>query len=198
MKLIKKISKVLVIIAISIGFTACGSNTPTSEVENVLKGLAEGKRNEVNDMVTKAINKSIFGGEEELSKEVQGGMTEDTQQYLNEIMKKMKFKINSEKIDGEKASVNVTVNGGNISKAFNGYLGDLLTLAYTSDVLSTTPPEEYFLLVNSILYEKLKVIEFDERTLDINLLKKGQQWEIEKDAAFYELLLGTTGQETTK
>lgn len=193
MKVLKKIVSGLAVIVMSIGLTACGTSTPTSEVNNVLSGVSEGKRDEVNDMVTKAINKSIFGEAEEGSGEIQGGMTKETQEILDEIMSKMKYEVNSEKIEDAKATVNVTVNGGNISKAFNNYLADLLTLAYTSDILNTTPREEYFLLVNSIFYEKLKVVEYDERTIDINLKKDGQKWKIESDEAFYELLLGSSG-----
>lgn len=193
MKMLKRFLIIMLTIVMVVGITACGKSTPTSEVEKVLEGLAAGKRDEINILVTDAINKSIFGGSEELSEEVQGGMTEETQDLLNGIVGKMEYKINSEKIDGEKATVNVTLKGGNISKAFKGYLGDLLTLAYTSDVLATTPKEEYFLLVNSLFYEKLKVIEYEDRSMDVNLTKAGYKWKVENDAAFFDLLLGNTG-----
>ncbi|MDU4890434.1 MAG: hypothetical protein E6344_10555 [Clostridium sp.] len=193
MKILKRYLSIILILVIGVGVTACGNSTPTSEVEEVLEGLRAGKREEVNVLVTDAINKSILGNSEELSKEVPSGMTEETQDLLNKVLGKMSYKINSENIENEKATVNVTLKGGNISKAFKGYLGDLLTLAYTSDVLSTTPKDEYFLLVNSIFYEKLKAIEYEDRSGDINLTKNGEKWVVENDAAFFELLLGVTG-----
>ncbi len=193
MKILKRYLSIILILVIGVGVTACGSSTPISEVEKVLEGLRAGKREEVNVLVTDAINKSILGNSEELSKEVPSGMTEETQDLLNKVVGKMSYKINSENIENEKATVNVTLKGGNISKAFKGYLGDLLTLAYTSDVLSTTPKYEYFLLVNSIFYEKLKAIEYEDRSGDINLTKNGEKWVVENDAAFFELLLGVTG-----
>lgn len=193
MKILKKIFSILVVVTMGAGIAACGSSTPTSEVKKVLDGLIAGEREEINILVTDAINKSIFGGSEELSKEVQGGMTEETQDLLNDIVGKMEYKINSENIKGENATVNVSLKGGNISKAFKGYLGDLLTLAYTSDVLATTPKEEYFLLVNSLFYEKLKVIEYEDRSMDVNLTRDGNKWRVESDAAFFDLLLGNTG-----
>lgn len=193
MKILKKIFSILVVVTMGAGIAACGSSTPTSEVKKVLDGLIAGEREEINILVTDAINKSIFGGSEELSKEVQGGMTEETQDLLNDIVGKMEYKINSENIKGENATVNVSLKGGNISKAFKGYLGDLLTLAYTSDVLATTPKEEYFLLVNSLFYEKLKVIEYEDRSMDVNLTRDGNKWRVERDAAFFDLLLGNTG-----
>lgn len=193
MKILKRYLSIILILVIGVGVTACGNGTPTSEVEEVLEGLRAGKREEVNVLVTDAINKSILGNSEELSKEVPSGMTEETQDLLNKVLGKMSYKINSENIENEKATVNVTLKGGNISKAFKGYLGDLLTLAYTSDVLSTTPKDEYFLLVNSIFYEKLKAIEYEDRSGDINLTKNGEKWVVENDAAFFELLLGVTG-----
>lgn len=193
MKILKRYLSIILILVIGVGVTACGNSTPTSEVEEVLEGLRAGKREEVNVLVTDAINKSILGNSEELSKEVPSGMTEETQDLLNKVLGKMSYKINSENIENEKATINVTLKGGNISKAFKGYLGDLLTLAYTSDVLSTTPKDEYFLLVNSIFYEKLKAIEYEDRSGDINLTKNGEKWVVENDAAFFELLLGVTG-----
>lgn len=193
MKILKRYLSIILILVIGVGVTACGNSTPTSEVEEVLEGLRAGKREEVNVLVTDAINKSILGNSEELSKEVPSGMTEETQDLLNKVLGKMSYKINSENIENEKATVNVTLKGGNISKAFKGYLGDLLTLAYTSDVLSTTPKDEYFLLVNSIFYEKLKAIEYEDRSGDINLTKNGEKWVVENDAAFFELLLGVIG-----
>lgn len=193
MKILKRYLSIILILVIGVGVTACGNSTPTSEVEKVLEGLRAGKREEVNVLVTDSINKSILGNSEELSKEVPSGMTEETQDLLNKVLGKMSYKINSENIENEKATVNVTLKGGNISKAFKGYLGDLLTLAYTSDVLSTTPKDEYFLLVNSIFYEKLKAIEYEDRSGDINLTKNGEKWVVENDAAFFELLLGVTG-----
>lgn len=193
MKILKRYLSIILILVIGVGVTACGNSTPTSEVEKVLEGLRAGKREEVNVLVTDAINKSILGNSEELSKEVPSGMTEETQDLLNKVLGKMSYKINSENIENEKATVNVTLKGGNISKAFKGYLGDMLTLAYTSDVLSTTPKDEYFLLVNSIFYEKLKAIEYEDRSGDINLTKNGEKWVVENDATFFELLLGVTG-----
>jgi len=193
MKILKRYLSIILILVIGVGVTACGNSTPTSEVEKVLEGLRAGKREEVNVLVTDAINKSILGNSEELSKEVPSGMTEETQDLLNKVLGKMSYKINSENIENEKATVNVTLKGGNISKAFKGYLGDMLTLAYTSDVLSTTPKDEYFLLVNSIFYEKLKAIEYEDRSGDINLTKNGEKWVVENDPAFFELLLGVTG-----
>lgn len=193
MKILKRYLSIILILVIGVGVTACGNSTPTSEVEEVLEGLRAGKREEVKVLVTDAINKSILGNSEELSKEVPSGMTEETQDLLNKVLGKMSYKINSENIENEKATVNVTLKGGNISKAFKGYLGDLLTLAYTSDVLSTTPKDEYFLLVNSIFYEKLKAIEYEDRSGDINLTKNGEKWVVENDVAFFELLLGVTG-----
>ena len=193
MKIRKRYLSIILILVIGVGVTACGNSTPTSEVEEVLEGLRAGKREEVKVLVTDAINKSILGNSEELSKEVPSGMTEETQDLLNKVLGKMSYKINSENIENEKATVNVTLKGGNISKAFKGYLGDLLTLAYTSDVLSTTPKDEYFLLVNSIFYEKLKAIEYEDRSGDINLTKNGEKWVVENDVAFFELLLGVTG-----
>lgn len=193
MKILKRYLSIILILVIGVGVTACGNGTPTSEVEKVLEGLRAGKREEVKVLVTDAINKSILGNSEELSKEVPSGMTEETQDLLNKVLGKMSYKINSENIENEKATVNVTLKGGNISKAFKGYLGDLLTLAYTSDVLSTIPKDEYFLLGNSIFYEKLKAIEYEDRSGDINLTKNGEKWGVENDAAFFELLLGVTG-----
>lgn len=193
MKILKRYLSIILILVIGVGVTACGNGTPTSEVEKVLEGLRAGKREEVKVLVTDAINKSILGNSEELSKEVPSGMTEETQDLLNKVLGKMSYKINSENIENEKATINVTLKGGNISKAFKGYLGDLLTLAYTSDVLSTIPKDEYFLLGNSIFYEKLKAIEYEDRSGDINLTKNGEKWGVENDAAFFELLLGVTG-----
>lgn len=192
MKKLKKIISVMVVMVMVAVLSACGGSSPTSEVEKYLGDLVKGKKDEINNMVTDSINKSIFGTTEKPSEEIQGGMTEDTQELINDIVKKMEYSVNKEEIEGEKARVNVTVKGGNISKVFMGYLGDLLTLAYTSDVLSTTPQEEYFLLANSIFYEKLQGIEYEERTLDINLVKNENKWEIEDDAALYELLLGNS------
>lgn len=193
MKILKRYLSIILILVIGVGVTACGNSTPTSEVEEGLEGLRAGKREEVKVLVTDAINKSILGNSEELSKEVPSGMTEETQDLLNKVLGKMSYKINSENIENEKATINVTLKGGNISKAFKGYLGDLLTLAYTSDVLSTIPKDEYFLLGNSIFYEKLKAIEYEDRSGDINLTKNGEKWVVENDAAFFELLLGVTG-----
>lgn len=191
MKVLKKILSCVLILAMAVGITACGSKTPTAEVDSVLKELSIGKRDEVKVMVTDAVNKSIFGATE-VPEGITGGLTEETEKILEEIVGKMEYEINSEKVDDEIANVSVTVKGGNISKAFMGYLGDMLTLSYTSDVLTTTPPEEYYLLVNEIFLEKLKAIEYDERTLDLTLSKEGNGWSIENDGAFFELLLGSS------
>lgn len=191
MKNMKKIISSILILVMGVMLTACGSSSPTSEVKKVLGDLSAGKRDEINVMVTDALNKSIFGGTEQL-KDMPGGMTKETQETINIIAGKMEYKVNSETVNEDKATVNITLKGGNISKAFMSYLGDLLTLAYTSDVLATTPKEEYFLLANSIFNEKLQGIEYDERTIDINLTKHEDKWVIENDAAFYELLLGSS------
>ena len=39
----------------------------------------------------------------------------------------------------------------------------------------------------------MKAIEYEDRSGDINLTKNGEKWVVENDAAFFELLLGVTG-----
>lgn len=194
---IRKYISILMIVIMTFILGGCGVTTPRSVVEEYFESLVAGKEDEINNMVTDALNKSIFGDTSTTSEEVQGGMTEETKEILNEIVSKMKYKVNSEKVESNSAKVNVTVTGGNISKAFMGYLGDLMTLAYTSTVLNSTPKEEYNILVNSILWEKFNTIEYDERTFDINLKKDGDKWNIETDATFYELLLGSSAKQET-
>lgn len=192
MRRISKVISGLISIVMVLALAGCGSTTPTSEVKKYFKTVVAGEAEEINNMVDDAINKSVYGDVTPPSEEDGDGMTDETIKILDEIVSKMEYKVNSEEVDGDTAKVNVTVNGGNISMAFMGYLGDLMTLSYTSDVLTTTPKAEYNLLVNSLIWEKFNAIEYDERTLDINLIKESNKWQIENDAALYELLLGSS------
>lgn len=67
----------------------------------------------------------------------------------------------------------------------------MITLGYVIKGIKRLLSEKYNMLVNSIMNDRFNNVELEERTLDINLIKEGNEWKIKKDKTFNELILGS-------
>lgn len=197
MKITKKMKKVVLASVLAIfGATAlvgCSGPSPKDTVSSYFSEISKGKSADISSFITKQIQEQ---SSDEAGQSNQEFFTTETGKALEEQIKKIKCEVISEKIDGDKATVNVKIIGPNIASAFVNMVPKLtqqaLTFAFSENAKDEKAQEEEFnKLAEGILIEELKVTKSDERTGNISLVKKDNEWTIETNEEFTKLITGT-------
>ncbi len=109
-------------------------------------------------------------------------------------MKKLFYTINSEKIDGDFAIVNIKVNGPDMATAMLDYIQQVfsngLTQAFSTSKLTEEQSKK---MDDDILSKCIDNIKYTDRTEDISLTKKDGKWEIVTNDALMTLLINMRG-----
>lgn len=181
----KKIFSILIIATLSVGLIGCGGAKPSKGVSEYFNEVKKGDKGKSNDLIKDSMEEVSDENAEvdELSEEVSN--------LLSESLKNLDYKINNETIDGEKATVNVTVEGDNISMALANSIvqsfGLLFEAAFTNPNMTD---EESDKIMNNAMLENFKILTSDKRTGDITLNKVEKEWIIESNKELNRLVLG--------
>lgn len=197
MNLFKNIKKVSFMLLISgfflIGLVGCSSKSPSDTVNEYFTSITKGENGDVNNLLAKEV-----GQKSEDNKESEKKVSDESEKIIKDKIKQIKYTVNSENIEGEKATVNVKVNGINlgkvISNSFSKCMNESMSLVFSSalngEVNEEANKEKMNDLFEKILIDELNSVEFDERTGDISLIKKDNKWQIEQNDDLTNLLIG--------
>lgn len=177
-----KISIISILICLLIAITGCsGGDKPDKTVSEFIEGM---KKFDLELMASKINPEDRKDVDEMTNLSEEGDLMEKYfLDYIKSNAKKINYKINDSKIDGDKAVVSVDfkyVDGGPLFRAtFAEYMKEMFALAFT-DMNREITQEEYNEAFVSAMEEQSKVIEesFTEKTLEINCIKVDDKWYI--------------------
>lgn len=120
-----------------------------------------------------------------------------SRQYIDKIysefddnIKSIKYKINSQDVSGNEATVNITVIGDDLSKNFENVLTQtvkyVVQQAYLDNKMSRDEVNKY---INKLVTDMGKPSS-TERTGDIHLEKVNGKWQVKEDDSLVQILTG--------
>lgn len=188
----KKLTVIILSLLLSLSFSACGSNAPSPT--DVSKDFMEAIKNKDNDSL-----KSLYAGE---VLNITDGIETDADEsaemksLYEEMYAKLfefDYKISNEKINDQKATVDVEITTYQLGQAFKDFVGDYMREAFSlgmtgasDDVVEKKGVE--------ILSNKLGSMKKDySQTVTLRLTLKDDAWvvdELKKDSDFYDALTG--------
>lgn len=181
MKNFKRLAAIMLLFVLVAGVYGCGSKKPSDVVTTYLDQIKKGS----NEDLDKLLNKTLSEGEEK------NNAYDGSTKKLISSMSKITYKINSEKVDGDSATVNVTLNGPEFSKAIGEFMkkamADALSKAFSNEQPSQEENEK---LYDKMLSESIDNMPFADRTGDIKLTKTNGEWTIAADDSLEKILLG--------
>lgn len=187
MKLLKKISIAIALMLSITTFYGCKSKiTSTSDtVKTYLDGIKNADEKTISPLLNENISTLLTEVEEE------NGSTQNDfyKKVLSEIQK-ITYTINSENIEGDKAIVNVKINGPDIAaviaKSIQKMFASSLSQAFSDTEMTE---EEQDKLYYDIMLECLNEVKFTDRTGDITLEKSDNEWKITDENQLIKLIL---------
>lgn len=188
MQKFKKIVSIMILFVMILGVYGCGSKSPSNVVKTYFEELKKG----TNSDFTKMFGNSLESTENTSKSDTkENKLSDESSKKIIESMAKLTYTINSEKIDGDSAIVNVKVNGPDMSKVLSEFMQKAFTTAFSKSFSGEKiNEEEQNKLFQSILSDCLNNITYAERTGDISLKKSNGEWKIDTDDSLKKLLLG--------
>jgi hypothetical protein len=181
MRNFKKIISIMLLFVLILGVYGCGSKSPSNVAKNYFEELKKGQNADFSNMLTTSLE----------SAEKNNKISDDSTKKVIDSMTKVTYTINSEKIDGDSATVNVKVNAPDMSKVMVDFMQKAFTTAlaksFSGDKMSN---DDQNTLYNNILSDCLSNITYADRTGDISLKKSNGEWKIDADDSLKKLLLG--------
>lgn len=175
MKLLKRISIIMTLVLSITAFYGCKSKEP-SPSDTVKTYFDEIKG------ADEATISTLLSNVEETD-------TNSSKKMITEIQK-LTYTINSESIDGEKATVNVKVNGPDIAAVIATSIQEMFTSVLSQAFSGTEMTEtEQNKLYDDIMVKALDGVIFTDRTGDITLEKSENGWEITSDNEITKLIM---------
>lgn len=187
----RKLTTILLAVILCLSIVACGVDpTPTDVVNSYMDALKK------NDTATIS---ELYSGDTELSNffNSTGVDTESlSEEFMSTIKEKLlafEYTLSNEKIDGDKATVDVSVKTYNFKVAFTNAVSDYFQKAL-SMIFSDVSDEEMNKLMENTLSEHLNDATFDyEKTAQINLTKTEDGWKIDDFEDNTEIINTLTG-----
>ncbi|WP_206460371.1 DUF4878 domain-containing protein [Anaerovorax sp. IOR16] len=187
----KKIITILLAIIMCLSVVSCRNEpSPSDVVNSYMKALKE------NDTTT--ISKIYSGDTEAASFLDVAGV--DTESYSEEFVTTLKEKLlsfeytlSNEKVDGDTATVDVTIKTYNFGETFKAAVADYFQKAL-SMIFSDVSDEEMDELMESTVIEHLNNATFDyEKTAVIKLTKTDEGWKIDDFEDNADIINALTG-----
>ena len=186
MRKLKSISIILVVMIASI-LAGC-TTKPTNVVNNYLDDV-KSKGIDITSIIEESSDEDTL--KELNSDRLSNEYTDEVYEKLGDKLKDLKYKVNSENIDGDTATVNVTVTGPDfnnvikevIKEAFSYILGQ----AFSGKQMTEEETNKY---VIDLFTKHIDEAESSERTKDIKLKKVDNKWQITYDEDLLTLLTG--------
>lgn len=182
----RKAVHILFILAIITMFMGC-SNKAENVVNDYFKKVQNGEV-KFEDLIEQPMEDKVIDKIEsdKFSKQYIDKMYSE---FDNNI-KNVKYKINSHSINGDEATVNVTVIGDNLSNNFKQLLTQtvkyVVQQAYLDNKMSQEEVNKYI----SNLISEIGQATSSERTSDITLEKVNGKWQVKNDSSLTELITG--------
>lgn len=188
-KCVKKVIAVSVaVLTVGVMLYGCAGETssPKTVVNDYFKGISKGDDKKVTELLSEApvdFNQGLVESSDENIKKAQ--------KIVIDNFKKITWTTGEEKIEGDKATVDVKVKGPNMMKALESYISKALEeglkAAFSGEEITTEKTEE---MVNKMLVEAMEKMEIDEREGKISLIKKEGQWKIEQNSELIKVIWG--------
>lgn len=187
----KKVIVAIMTVIMTLGLAACGNPTPSETVDSFLDGV----KNSDTDTIKSVYAGGSFSFDKDLS-EFQGDDKELAKITADELVPKLldfDYEIGEEKIDGDKATVEVTFKTYNFGDALMSFMTDYYTQAIA--LIFDDGAEEKMEKIARTLYKKsIKDMKKDYTgKAKISLTKKDDTWvvdEFQDDDDFYNAFLG--------
>lgn len=186
----KKVIAIILSVALVFGLCSCGSPAPSEIANDFMKAIKE-KDNET--------LKTVYAGGSlditESVKEGEGGDEFDKLfgDALYEKLFAFEYEVSNEKIDGDKATVDVAIKTYGLGSAFTNFVSEYMAQAFTM-ALSGSSEEAIEKKALEILSAKIEETKMDyEKTVSLSLSKKEDQWvvdEVAEDSDFYNAITG--------
>lgn len=165
------------------GIGGCSSKSPSDVVNAYFTELKKGDSEQAGEFIESTISKT----EEETSSE-----KDKTDEVMEEALKiylsKIDAKVLSEKVEEDKATVEVEINGPNFSNMMMEVIGESLSQAFSGNEVG----EDY---MSKSFLEKVKESKSETRTGKVNLTKEDKEWKIKSDDNILSLMLGNYTEE---
>lgn len=189
-KCIKKVIAISVaVLTAGVMLYGCAEETssPKTVVNDYFKGISKGDDKKVMELLSEApvdFNQEIVESSDENIKKAQ--------KIVIDNFKKITWTTGEEKIEGDKATVDVKVKGPNMMKALESYISKALEEGFKAvfngeEELTEEKTEE---IINKMLVEVMEKMETDEREGKISLIKKEGQWKIEQNSELIKVIWG--------
>lgn len=176
----KKLKMILMIVLSMVVVTGCGSKSPTEVVDYYFSEIKKGE----NSDITKYLLESTDSESEKTEGEEANELDPKMEEAMNIYLSKLNAKVLSEKIDGDKATVEVEVTGLSFTDIMLEVLQESLANAFSGTEMTDEQ------MSNSVL-EKVKSGKEETRTGNITLSKVDKEWKIDtEDESFIGLMLG--------
>ncbi|OOM05847.1 DUF5105 domain-containing protein [Clostridium saccharobutylicum] len=191
MKKLKKAISIMLLFVLIAGAYGCGSKSPSNVVKTYLEEVKQGKNGDFTELLDNSLDSAEKTNKSNIK---ESKLSDESAKKITDAMGKLTYTINSEKIDGDSAIVNVKVNGPDMSKVLGEFMQKAISAAFSKafsgDKMSE---EENNKLAEDILSDCLDNITNTERTGDISLKKSNGEWKINNDDSLKKLLLGIDG-----
>lgn len=184
MKAASILLRTAMVTSLSFMLVSYGVKTPSKAISNYFDEVKKGDKN--SDLLKIKSDTAIVQ-----MGESQEEMSDAVKKLLLQSLKQINYTINSENIDGERAIVNVTVKGPNITNGMVSTIEESFKMILEkSNINSAMSEEEGKKIVDDIMIEKFKKLEIDERTSDVMLFKNENRWIVEDNEDLCNLILG--------
>ena len=172
-------------------FVGCGSaNSPKATLKAYFEEVKKGSNDELNDILVSTLEEDL-GNENQDNPDEITELTNQLQEKMPSMLGEITYKISNESINGDIATVDVSINNYNYSDIFIGFLYN-----YMSEVLNQSfgqaeaSEEELEKLVAEVFTKELDSAKQETRSGKITLKKNNDTWEIQQDDEFIKLMIG--------
>ena len=167
----KKLLVLAVTIMAMFALIGCGATAP----KDVAKKYFEDVSSQTNSSFSKEAMKKQLGGNSSTA-----NIPDSCLDAMIDCIGKMEVTVTDEKVDGEKATVNLKVKGVNLNTLINEAVTEVQS-SLSADSSQDEIYNKYFELVE----KKLKEASLEERDAKINLTKSNDEWKVNESDADY-------------
>lgn len=194
----RKILVILLSAVMILTLCSCGGASPTNTAENFLNAVKAGDAEAIAEVYVDSdfdiLNAASDSDEEDAASETSDSLTMVYEEQLLPKLQDFDFEISNEQIDGDSATVEVKFTTYKIGEAFSEFFGEYLTQAFAL-VFSDPSDEQMDEIAGSIMSEKVGALteKSFEKTATMKLVKKDNQWLVEKISDDSDLLDAMSG-----
>lgn len=169
----KKLLVLAVAIMAMFALIGCGATAP----KDVAKKYFEDVSSQTNSSFSKEAMKKQLGGD---SSTATANIPDSCLDAMIDCIAKMEVTVTDEKVDGEKATVNLKVKGVNLNTLVNEAVTEV-----QSSLSADSSQDEIYAKYFELVEKKLKEASLEERDAKINLTKSNDEWKVTENDADY-------------